>query len=363
MKIKLLFCLMAAGCGHAMAQSSLTIYGALDSSVRSTRNGSTGHVTSLASGGSTTSRFGVRGTEDLGGGIAAGFVIESTVLGDTGSVGATVPVGTFFDRRSTLSLSSKSWGELRLGRDYVPVFWAFNSMDPFNTVGLVSGTNMVSQLASIAINRAFGPSANAATVARASNMVQYFLPSTASGIYGNLSYATAERGSTANGFARVAGYRLGYAANRFDGSLAQLWTGNTPVDHFRDSVASASYAFAGFTVGLAWREFKYLDARQRNLMVSLMVPVGAGQIKLTAQRVNQSGRAADQSSIDANDATQVGAGYVYFLSKRTGVYAHVGRIRNQGKAIFTLPGGNPTTAANFGGGTSSGMEIGIRHVF
>ena len=63
----------------------------------------------------------------------------------------------------------------------------------------------------------------------------------------------------------------------------------------------------------------------------------------------------------ANDAHLLGAGYVYSLSKRTALYAHVARIDNKGAATFAIPGGvavsgDPAAPNFFGGRKSTGYE-------
>jgi hypothetical protein len=65
----------------------------------------------LGTSGATTSRLGLRGTEDLGGGLKAGFWLEGEIFGDDGNAS-----GFNFKRRSTVSLSG-NFGEVRLGRD------------------------------------------------------------------------------------------------------------------------------------------------------------------------------------------------------------------------------------------------------
>src|SRR5687767_9676945 len=98
-------CVCMAGlglaCASAMAQSSVSVSGTLDLGVRHVRNGSLGSITSEASGSNSTSKLIVRGTEDLGGGLNAGFFLDSTILADTGGAGASPPAGQFWDRRST----------------------------------------------------------------------------------------------------------------------------------------------------------------------------------------------------------------------------------------------------------------------
>jgi predicted porin len=97
-----------------MAQSSVVVGGILDSAVRYVHNEGGSAIKSLVSGSNQTSRLYFRGDEDLGGGLSAGFWLESGVNVDTGnSTGGT----QFFDRRATLSLSARGIGELRMGRD------------------------------------------------------------------------------------------------------------------------------------------------------------------------------------------------------------------------------------------------------
>ena len=71
----------------AMAQSGVTVSGTLDAGVRRVKNGPVGSLTSEVSGANSTSKLVVRGTEDLGGGLSAGFFLDSTIGADTGSAG------------------------------------------------------------------------------------------------------------------------------------------------------------------------------------------------------------------------------------------------------------------------------------
>jgi predicted porin len=128
----------------------------------------------------------------------------------------------------------------------------------------------------------------------------------------------------------------------------------------KDSAFGANVALAGVKLTAAYRAFSYDQARQRHLLVGAVVPVGAaGEVKVSAHRVNLSGRVG-ATVIDENDATQVGLGYVHNLSKRTALYTTVSRISNSGAAAFVVPGG---PAGMAGGGNSSGFEAGLRHSF
>jgi predicted porin len=117
--------------GAASAQSSVTLYGRVDTALtyrdpgknaRALGTNSAGTVGKeawlLEDGGAATgfgqSRWGLRGTEDLGDGLRAYFVLESAILADTGAAGNTS--GKLFDRQSYIGLGSKTWGDVRLGR-------------------------------------------------------------------------------------------------------------------------------------------------------------------------------------------------------------------------------------------------------
>ena len=107
--------LLALCAAPAFAQSSVTVTGIADAAVRSVSNEGRGSVKSLVSGSNATSRLVFRGIEDLGGGLSASFHLEHGIALDNGN-----PTGGFWVRRSTVSLASKTLGELRLGRDFVP---------------------------------------------------------------------------------------------------------------------------------------------------------------------------------------------------------------------------------------------------
>lgn len=101
---------LSAFAAGAYAQSSVTLFGVVDAAVRQVKNGSAGSMKQLASGSNATSRWGLRGVEDLGGGLRAGFHLESGIGVDAGTTDA-----KFWGRRSTVSLIG-GFGEIRLGR-------------------------------------------------------------------------------------------------------------------------------------------------------------------------------------------------------------------------------------------------------
>ena len=99
-------------------------------------------------------------------------------------------------------------------------------------------------------------------------------------------------------------------------------------------------------------------SKQTNTLVGATVPIGQGEVKLSWLRADLDGRVGT-TPIASNDAQQWGLGYVYWLSKRSNLYATVARIDNKSAATFAIPGGSPIAA----GGNSTGAEFGVRHSF
>lgn len=102
--------------GTAMAQtsgSSLQIYGIADMALTHVTNTGGNSRTGLDSGGASSSRLGFRGREDLGGGLSAGFTLESAVDLTNGAIGRG---NVFFNRESTVRIASNDWGSIKLGR-------------------------------------------------------------------------------------------------------------------------------------------------------------------------------------------------------------------------------------------------------
>ncbi len=347
---------LTAFAGVASAQSSVTIFGVLDASARSVKNGAAGELKTLSTDGMTSSRLGLRGIEDLGGGLRAGFWLEGAVAIDVGGGAKTVANGSTssgqdWQRRSTVSLLG-GFGEIRLGRDYTPDFWNHTVFDPFNTVGVASSTNVFDASGS-----------GATTVVRANNTIGYFLPAMG-GLYGQLQVAA---GEGAVGNKHMAG-RLGYAAGPVNIAVAYGKTEVTPsIDWERYNIG------ASFNIGFMTLMGQYIqgetkgglqNGRQRkNAMIAGIIPFGASQLKFSY--VNSKGDGARPVALGVSpksDADLIGVGYGYSFSKRTTVYANYGRVKNKGTAQFTASSGGPAVGGLMGF-TSTGYEFGLNHNF
>jgi predicted porin len=108
----------------AHAQSSVTLYGVADAGLAFTSNAAGAHQYAEASGVNGANRWGLTGTEDLGGGLKALFTIEGGYLINTGKMGVN---GTEFGRQSFVGVSS-NYGTLTLGRQYSATYMAVGPM-------------------------------------------------------------------------------------------------------------------------------------------------------------------------------------------------------------------------------------------
>ncbi len=352
------FAAAALLCGAAAshAQSSVTVAGIADAAARNVNNQGVGSIKSLVSGSNSTSRLVIRGSEELGGGLSAGFFLEHGLLLDSG---ASAQATQFWDRRATVSLVSRAAGELRLGRDFVPSYLAWNRYDPFAYVGIAGSNNFVNATPNGPIRSAFGTSPN--TTVRSSNAIQYWLPGGIGGVEGNLMVAAGEGGNVASGQAKLMGARLGWAGGGLGVSAAHTRSENpqTTSGKFTDTSFGGTAVFGGLRLNAAMRQYKQASAKQTNTMLAAIYTLNAWEFKGSYLRANMAGRVGTVN-IGANDATQLGLGTVYNFSKRTALYGTYARIANKGAATYVIPGG-PAQAA--GGKNSTGYEAGIRHNF
>lgn len=348
---------LLASSGSAIAQSSVTIFGVLDMTFQRSAQAGASATRLLGIGGNQFSRIGFRGVEDLGGGLSAGFVLDAGINADSGAGGATssdnqtsgAPSGIVFNRRSTLSLMSRSWGEVRVGRDFVPTYWNLTVFDPFGTAGAGS----VNNLAQGALTR----SATVQTAIRASNSIGYFLPAS-TGIFGQAMVALGENASNAAGGTgrdgRYAALRLGYSA----GPL------NVGVSHGKTTLATGDVkvtnAGASYDLGVARVMLQYFEDSKGKIpvpnqssgwLLGAQVQLGAGYIPVSYATVKDNTSAG-------RSANQFALGYVHNLSKRTALYTTVSRIRNENGAALT--GGGVPGVAN---AAWRGLDVGIRHTF
>src|ERR1700754_4668541 len=123
----------------AHAQSSVTLYGVVDAGVLYTNNNKGSAQTSLSQ--ATPSRWGLRGSEDLGGGLSAIFTLEN---GFTTATGTLSQGGLEFGRKAFVGVSSTTWGTVTAGRQYSAsddLMFQFASGSDWIATGLGFGTH------------------------------------------------------------------------------------------------------------------------------------------------------------------------------------------------------------------------------
>lgn len=323
--------------GAAVAQSSsVTLFGVVDANMRYTKSsGKT--LKQLGTDGLSSSRLGVRGTEDLGGGLKAGFWLEGALNADTG----TVDSSRFWGRRATISLTGE-FGEVRLGRNKTASRLHVEDFDPFAFTGLGNVGAVYSNLGS----------GNSTAYGRADNLVSYSLPGNLGGFYGGVDLAAGE-GTTNN---KMQAVRLGYKAGplHVSGTFANA---NAAVDKYKMQSAGASYDFGVAKASFSYTQGKYRAAKQTIYTLGLTAPLGQGQ--LLASYTSAQANASAELISGVGDAKLFAIGYVYNVSKRTALYTMYGTIDNNGLGRFGVAG----TPAVVAGNRSSGFDVGIRHSF
>lgn len=326
--------------GVAAAQSSVTLFGVVDVAVRQSK-GAAGTITQVATDGNTASRLGVRGVEDLGGGLKASFWLESALSADTGTATATSATsGAFWGRRATVSLSGE-FGEVRLGRHKTSHRLVIDDFDPFATTGLGDVAKVYSGLGGLSF------------INRTDNQVAYVLPGNLGGFYGSADFSAGEGVDANKTLSGRAGYKDG--ALHIAGSYGQT---DAKGDKFKLYTVAGSYDFGVVRASLAVSQGKFGANKQSVVQFGAVVPVGTGS--LLASYTNSDANANAEKLSGVGDAKLFAIGYNYPLSKRTALYTTFAQIKNNGKGTFTVGGDKNTAKA---GETSRGFDVGVKHSF
>ncbi len=359
MKKSLIALAVLAASGAAMAQSSVTLFGIVDTGVGYIDNGGNEVAGSTAgqnkygmtTSGNATSRLGFRGVEDLGGGLKAGFWLEGQIDGDDGNA-----AGFNFKRRSTLSLMG-GFGEVRLGREQVAGYVKTSSYDVFGQVGMGQFLGWSSNL--------YGADVGGV---RADNMLSYYTPNFG-GFTAGVNYGFGEDTASSKTNRYVGGYvafdngpiSVALAMDKNNGAVVPTLATPPAIDGDRTQVSlGGSYDFGMLKASALVQQVEFEPTvgtgkvKFDNWALGLSAPVGPGTVK------------AQYASYDlkdsSNEAQQLSVGYVYDLSKRTAVYGTVSFLKNKGASAVSLAG-NGLTLGGASGENQTGYQVGIRHAF
>jgi predicted porin len=352
--------LAGMGASAAMAQSSVTVYGLLDTGlVHVTNVNAAGDsVTKMPSlTGSFPSRIGFRGVEDLGNGLQVVFTLESGLALDTGT---SQQGNRLFGRQASVGLKG-AFGTVTLGRQinmtYIatqkadvmgPNLFAIGSIDPYlpnarsdNAVGYLGNFNNFVVGATYSTGRdasaAGGPAATgcAGEVAGNSKACRQV-----TGLFG---YEVAAFGLNAS-------YDILYGNTGAAGGL-------TSSNNSDKRVTVNGYVKVGegkIGVGVVDRTTRAATGLTESdlYFLGLSYPV----TPLTTLDTQIARRDVKNSS---SDATMLVARLTYYFSKRTAVYGGLGRMKNSGLSAVALDAGGTVGV----GKSQNGVMAGLRHSF
>ena len=395
-KTLIAFAALSAIAGMAQAQSTVTIYGLLDGNIQSLKTSvagagaQAGTIQSLTqaridSAGLNGSRWGIRVSEDLGGGLAAVGNLESGFNLDTGSSGQG---GLLFGRRANVGLSG-GFGTVTIGRNsssYDDVSGDHAMMeqtifDPSNTnngnsaavasnlfaaarAGAAPGGLTPANIA--AFNTAALPFLNARNTAwlgyatRFNNSIKYNSPNF-SGFSGSFMYALGEDKTTAVGASRTISANLKYANGPLVVSGGYQSEGvaqtATTSPRFDNMLISASYDLGVAKIGAGYNVAKYKDVApgvsldgQKEYNLSVAVPFGA--------TVLSAGYARSRGN-DFGTSSGLGVQALYSLSKRTTLYAGAQSTKAYDRLTNAVVFASPTSSI----GNTTTYGVGMRHRF
>ena len=356
----------------ALAQSSVTLYGIVDAAVTYTTKQVGGSRTGIDAGQLATSRWGMRGTEDLGGGLKANFTLEGTLINDTGAgglgfggnttvAGATVgnaggASNSMFDRQATVGVSG-DFGAITLGRQNTVLVDAIGLAEPTSFAQAGNNPNVAySLLNSGALYSTFGTNDGGAAF-RQNNSIRYATP-VMSGFGGALMHGFGEQAgnSSANTYSGISGFfsngasgvSLGYAklSNRTDNSKLTMFGGG------------AKYAVtSGLTLRATYAQNK-VDTTNRKIAVA---GVGVDFLVMPALTLTGAYYNVKRSGDVEGKANHFVGLAKYALSKRTSMYTILTHVKAGSTAAADV--GLSSGLVTAGNDRANRFAVGVLHAF
>jgi predicted porin len=373
----------AASVAHA--QSSVTLYGTIDTAITYVHNASGNQnlwsVGNASNGDLSGTRWGLKGQEDLGGGLKAIFQLENGFNPSTGALGQG---SRLFGRQAFVGLSGDQYGTVTIGRQYDPLVDMVQGITADNYFGSAFATP--------------GDVDNYDNSSRTNNAVKYVSP-VYSGLQVEGMYAFGGvAGQTGSGqtwsaaatynngpISLAAGYFVadnpsvtgaqrttwgGTSDGTFDGSLINL--GYQTAKSINIARVAGQYVAGPFTFGLSYSNSQYKADAQSAFASTEKYNTGNGFLnyQATPAMLVGVGYSYTKSSGDTGASyNQVSVGADYNLSKRTdvylvGAYSHASgdTLNADGTAVV----GAQASVGSYGyGGTSSQelVSLGLRHKF
>jgi len=348
--------LSCAAAPLVFAQSSVTLYGVLDNGFVYQSSGGNNSAIRAVPGGLFATRYGFKGSEDIGDGLHVNFQLEQAFSGQTGA--ATNPADAF-NRLAFVGVSG-GFGEVRFGLQNSPQYDVLQAaMDPSWVKSIASPMNNFNGL-----------------IIRANNGISYYTP-TFGGL--NAKFMVALRDATTGGngvgFYNVvvqyingplnvaAGYERGDEPGVGAGGSYTLAGGAAAGPGAVLSVfnAGASYAIGANRVWLAYHTEnltntpKYMQHDVYQISDSYQFGPAALLSLMYGYLYDRTGK--------GNNAQQLGLLFEYSLSKSTELYTAAGFIQNRNRASYTLSGTAYSGLAITPGTDTRGIGVGLVHKF
>lgn len=375
LSLAVLSSITAPAMAQAQSTSSVQIFGIVDMAISRADGGQSnlGYFSDWQIGrtkrwelhSASSSRLGIRGTEDLGNGLKAGFLLDHRFQPDTGAVeprdGVSFPGGQrsyaagFWNAQAYVTISSTALGELRLGRQATPTFNLSIATDPwaleYNVAGLAGFTR------------------GGNFVGASNNAVSYMSPRFG-GFTVNVLVGAGEGGAASTGTGTPNGRNVGVALRYQAGPLMATLAFN---DSKRsDAILNRTVAFgATYDFGVAKGFANYSvgqnsiasNARMTTWLLGAHVPLGSGFVRVgvghhappvgfNPNTINPGANAATTPNPYAaypvllgQASTKFGIGYVYQFSKRTSLSADFGTNKTETYS------------------RSNGIQSAVKHVF
>lgn len=378
---KKLIALAVAGLAStaAFAQTNVTIYGLVDygysyrfdgknvgSSIPGANTATPNSQSQLNGGQQSGNRLGFKGTEDLGNGLKAVFLLEQGFMLDTGMQQTS---GSQFTRQAYMGLSG-NFGTVVGGRLYTPHYTFVSGLDPFGAGTVGRYNNVYSNFPSATNVGSLGDPV------RVDNAVAYISPSfsgfTITGAYSN-NASTQENATSNSGnntvYAILGQYNNGPIVAGINYHYVAAGTGLSAVDNVQNVTVGGSYDFkvAKVMALYSWNDLDYAilgtgNATLNNYMLGVTAPFG----KFTGKA---SYIYSDGNTSAGGDSQQLAIGLDYNLSKRTNLYSAYSWINNDDQRLSAVGDASNSGAYAAGNGIAlpgvfqQGFQVGVRHSF
>ncbi|WP_194726443.1 porin [Noviherbaspirillum malthae] len=342
--------LLVFGMSANSQTNSVQVYGQADAGVEyvnKVRTGGVGSatesVTRLQSGSASSSRLGFRGREDLGSGLTALFALENGFAIDNGALSQG---GRLFGRHAYVGLSSKTLGELQIGRETTAIY----------DFGLVFDPVAASRYSAVVFDAAYA--------GRADNALKYI--GTYGGVKAIAQYSFGYDSLVANGGELAGAYRVGkemglhllYTAGPFAvGAAYDRQNGTSIATQFNKTerkVVGASYTLQPFTMYAAYQ--RQTVKTPISAVDTDLYWIGAQYRATNALLISPTLYFNDPDGGE-NRSTMFTVMANYAVSKRTDFYTELAFMKNQDTATLGMGGAvNP-------GDSQAAIIVGIRHRF